>query len=61
MKVQKINIPICCDDEFSLDIDRLEKKFNKSKSEIIKIFINKTLFLLYDRFCCRHAIFRRYR
>ena len=23
---QKINIPICCDDEFSLDIDRIEKK-----------------------------------
>ena len=25
---QKINIPICCEDEFSLDIKRLEKKFN---------------------------------
>ena len=31
MKCQKINIPICCDDEFSLDIERLEKKFKKSK------------------------------
>ena len=41
---KKINIPICCDDEFSLDIKRLEKKFNKSKSEIIKIFINKSYF-----------------
>ncbi len=41
---QKINIPICCDDEFSLDIKRLEKKFNKSKSEIIKIFLNKSYF-----------------
>ena len=41
---QNINIPICCDDEFSLDIKRLEKKFNKSKSEIIKIFLNKSYF-----------------
>ena len=41
---QKINIPICCDDEFSLDIKRLEKKFNKSKNEIIKIFLNKSYF-----------------
>ena len=41
---QKINIPICCDDEYSLDIERLEKKFKKSKSEIIKIFFNKTYF-----------------
>ena len=41
---QKINIPICCDDEFSLDIKRLEKKFNKSKSEIIKIFLDKSYF-----------------
>ena len=43
-KSQKINIPICCDEEFSLDIKRLEKKFNKSKSEIIKIFLNKSYF-----------------
>ena len=43
-RFQKINIPICCDDEFSLDIKRLEKKFNKSKSEIIKIFLNKSYF-----------------
>ena len=41
---QKINIPICCDDEFSLDIERIEKKFKKSKSEIIKIFLNKNYF-----------------
>ena len=41
---QKINIPICCDDEFSLDIKRLEKKFNKSKNKIIKIFLNKSYF-----------------
>ena len=27
---QKINIPICCDDEFSLDIERIEKKFQRT-------------------------------
>ncbi len=43
-KAKKIDVPICCDDEFSLDIKRLEKKINKSKSEIIKIFLNKSYF-----------------
>ena len=41
---QKINIPICCDDEFSLDIERIEKKFQKSKSEILKLFLNKNYY-----------------
>ena len=40
----KINIPICCEEKYSLDIDRLQKKLNKSKNEIIKIFINKNYF-----------------
>ena len=41
---QKINIPICCDDEFSLDIKRIEKKFKISKGEIINLFLNKNYF-----------------
>ena len=41
---QKINIPICCDDEFSLDIERIEKKFKISKGEIISLFLNKNYF-----------------
>ncbi len=41
---QNINIPICCDDEFSLDIERIEKKFKKSKSEILNLFLNKNYF-----------------
>ena len=41
---QKINIPICCDDEFSLDIDRIEKKLKISKSEIINLFLDRTYF-----------------
>ncbi len=43
-KSQKISIPICCDDEFSLDIERIEKKFKISKSEIINLFLNRTYF-----------------
>jgi len=43
-KSQKINIPICCDDEFSHDIERIEKKFKISKDEIINLFLNKTYF-----------------
>ena len=36
---KKIDVPICCDDEFSLDIERIENKFKKSKSEIINLFL----------------------
>ena len=43
-RVQKINIPICCDEEFSIDIQRIEKKFQKSKNEIINLFLNKNYF-----------------
>ena len=43
-KCQKINIPLCFDDEYSLDIFRLEKKLSKSKNEIIKTFLSKTYF-----------------
>ena len=43
-KCQKINIPVCFDDEYSLDISRLEKKLSKSKNEIIKTFLSKTYF-----------------
>ncbi len=41
---QKINIPMCCDEEFSIDIQRIEKKFQKSKNEIINLFLNKNYF-----------------
>ena len=40
----KISIPICCEEEYSLDIERLEKKFSKSKTEIISLFLNKDYF-----------------
>ena len=40
----KISIPVCCEKEFALDIERLQEKLDKTKSEIIKIFINKSYF-----------------
>ena len=40
----KISIPICCEDEYALDIERLQNKLEKTKSDIIKIFIDKSYF-----------------
>ena len=36
-----INIPICCDENFALDIKRLEKLLNLEKEEIYKKFFSK--------------------
>ena len=41
---KKIRIPTCFHNDFSLDIDRLEKRLNKSKREIIDLFLNKKYF-----------------
>jgi len=41
---QKIEIPVCCDDEYGLDFDRLSKKLNLSKEEILKLHFNKEYF-----------------
>ena len=43
-KNKSIKIPICCDDEFALDIDRLEKNFEISKDQILKTFFSKEYF-----------------
>ena len=40
----KITIPICCDKEFALDIERLEKKFKISKTKIYEKFFSKEYF-----------------
>ena len=40
----KIEIPVCCDDQFSLDIKRLEEKLNISRDKILKNFFNKEYF-----------------
>ena len=39
-----IKIPICIDEEFSLDLDRLSKKLKINEEEIINSFINKNYF-----------------
>tara|TARA_Y100000590_G_scaffold414901_1_gene512177 strand:- start:1907 stop:2581 length:675 start_codon:yes stop_codon:yes gene_type:complete len=40
-KNKLVEVLICCDREFSLDIDRLEKKLNISKSKIYEKFFSK--------------------
>ena len=41
---KKLEIPVCCDVVFSLDIERLEKKLNLKKDKILENFFNKEYF-----------------
>jgi KipI family sensor histidine kinase inhibitor len=41
---KKIEIPVCCDSSFSLDIERLEKKLNLDREQILEDFFNKEFF-----------------
>ena len=41
---KKIKIPMCCDNEFAMDIKNLEIKFQSSIQEIQSIFFSKTYF-----------------
>jgi KipI family sensor histidine kinase inhibitor len=41
---KKLEIPVCCDAVFSLDIERLEKKLNLKKDKILENFFNKEYF-----------------
>tara|TARA_B110001452_G_scaffold50680_1_gene38694 strand:- start:1681 stop:2355 length:675 start_codon:yes stop_codon:yes gene_type:complete len=41
---KKIEIPICCDESFSLDIERLEKKLNLDRNKIFENFFKKDYF-----------------
>ena len=44
-KINKnLEIPVCCDTSFSLDIERLEKKLNLKRTEILENFFNKEFF-----------------
>ena len=51
----KISIPICCDKEYSLDIDRLEEKLNKSimldRLETPRVKVPKGSVGLTEQFC----------
>ena len=48
-EVKKINnkileIPVCCDSSFSLDMERLKKKLNLNEEKILENFFNKEYF-----------------
>jgi KipI family sensor histidine kinase inhibitor len=43
-KNKKIEIPICCDPSFSLDMARLEDKLNLTKDKILENFFKKEFF-----------------
>ena len=41
---KEIQIPVCCENSFSLDIKRLEKKLNLKRQQILEKFFNKKYF-----------------
>jgi inhibitor of KinA len=41
---KKLEIPVCCDSSFSLDIERLEKKLSLKRDKILENFFNKEYF-----------------
>ena len=41
---KKLEIPVCCDSLFSPDIERLEKKLNLDREQILEAFFNKEFF-----------------
>ena len=41
---QKIEIPVCCDEEFALDLNRLMKKLNINKQTLLKLCFDKEYF-----------------
>ena len=44
MNNKNLEIPVCCDLTFSLDMERLEKKLNLNRTEILENFFNKEFF-----------------
>ena len=41
---KKIKVPVCCDNEFGLDFDRLLNKTKLSKEKILDLYLNKEYF-----------------
>jgi KipI family sensor histidine kinase inhibitor len=41
---KNLEIPVCCDVSFSLDIERLEKKLSLKRDQILENFFNKEFF-----------------
>ena len=44
LRSNKIKIPVCCDEKFSLDIKRLEEKLNIDRDKIYEKFFGKEFF-----------------
>ena len=44
LQTKKIEIPICCDEKYSLDIERLKEKLKLEKDEILKSFFSNEYF-----------------
>ena len=44
MNNKNLEIPVCCDLTFSLDMERLEKKLNLKRTEILENFFKKEFF-----------------
>ena len=49
LSLNRIEIPVCCNDKFSLDIKRIEKKLNLSRDKILENFFSKEYFCYIDR------------
>jgi len=41
---KRVKIPVCCEKDFALDIERLEKKLSLNRNEIYQNFFNKEYF-----------------
>ena len=41
---KKIEVPVCCEEEYGLDFKRLVKKLNITKDEILELYFNKEYF-----------------
>ena len=41
---KKIEIPVCCEEEYGLDFKRLVKRLNINKNEILKLYFDKEYF-----------------
>ena len=41
---KKIQIPVCCEEEYALDLKKLERKLNKPTDEILETFLSKEYF-----------------
>jgi len=44
LSLNRIEIPVCCNDKFSLDIKRIEKKLNLTREKILENFFSKEYF-----------------